>query len=129
MWLTVEEAQAEPAQKQSLLDAKSEDTVVTRSWTGKRARVLNNEWNQSWEKQSKLKPLGLPLQGLVTADAWRRTEKYAGVADTQKVALNIAGQVIGQINEVQTVRQVFERLFEEYIEASEHIADINRDLI
>ncbi len=128
MWLTVEEAQAEPAQKQSLLDASSEDTVVTRSWTGKRARVLNNDWNKSWENQSELKPLGLPLQGLVTADAWRRTEKYAGVADTQKVALNIAGQVIGQFNEVQTVRQVFERLFEEYLEASSHINDLNKDL-
>jgi len=90
--------------------------------------VLNNDWNKSWENQSELKPLGLPLQGLVTADAWRRTEKYAGVADTQKVALNIAGQVIGQFNEVQTVRQVFERLFEEYLEASSHINDLNKDL-
>ena len=129
MWLTVDEAQAEPAQKQSLLNAKSEDTVVTRSWTGKRARVLNNLWNQTWEGKDGLSPLGLPLQGLVTADAWRRTEKYAGVANTQNVALNIVGQVIGQINEIETVRQVFERLFEEYIEASENIAAINKDLI
>jgi len=129
MWLTVEEAQAGPAQILSLLNASSDDTVVTRSWTGKRARVLNNEWNQSWEGKEGLTPLGLPLQGLVTADAWRRTEKYAGVADTQKVALNIVGQVIGQINEIETVRQVFERLFEEYIEASKNIAAINKDLI
>jgi NAD(P)H-dependent flavin oxidoreductase YrpB (nitropropane dioxygenase family) len=129
MWLTVEEAQAEPAQKQSLLAASSDDTVVTRSWTGKRARVLNNRWNKAWEAKDGLTPLGLPLQGLVTADAWRRTEKYAGVADTQDVALNIAGQVIGQINEIETVRQVFARLFEEYIESSERLSNINKDLI
>jgi len=36
--------------------------------------------------------------------------------------------VIGQFNEVQTVRQVFERLFEEYLEASSHINDLNKDL-
>ncbi|MDG1234176.1 MAG: nitronate monooxygenase, partial [Pseudomonadales bacterium] len=58
MWLTVDEAQAEPAQKESLLQATSDDTVVTRSWTGKRARVLNNQWNQSWDKQGDLPTLG-----------------------------------------------------------------------
>ena len=129
MWLTVEEAQAEPAQKESLLKASSDDTVVTRSWTGKRARVLNNKWNKLWESDNGLKPLGLPLQGLVTADAWRRTEKYAGVAETQEVALNIAGQVIGQINEVETVRGVFERLFTEYAEACERMNTINEGLL
>lgn len=129
MWLTVEEAQAEPAQKESLLKASSDDTVVTRSWTGKRARVLNNKWNKLWESDNGLKPLGLPLQGLVTADAWRRTEKYAGVAVTQEVALNIAGQVIGQINEVETVRGVFERLFTEYAEACERMNAINEGLL
>ncbi|MFK7841474.1 MAG: nitronate monooxygenase [Sphingorhabdus sp.] len=128
MWLTVEEAQAEAAQKESLLQASSEDTVITRSWTGKRARVINNKWNQSWETQDGLKPLGMPLQGLVTADAWRRTEKYAGVAQTQEVALNIAGQVIGQISEVETVRAAFERLFTEYVETFERMREINEDL-
>ena len=129
MWLTTEEASAEPAQKESLLKAGSDDTVITRSWTGKRARVLNNKWNKSWDQNDDLKPLGLPLQGLVTADAWRRTEKYAGVADTQEVALNIAGQVIGQINEVESVRSAFERLFNEYLAAAERMQVINQDLI
>lgn len=128
LWLTTEEASAEPAQKQSLLDATSDDTVVTRSWTGKRARVLNNKWNKTWEAQDGLKPLGLPLQGLVTADAWRRTEKYAGVAQTQDVALNIAGQVIGQINEIESVRGVFERLFLEYANAAQRMQAINKKL-
>ena len=129
MWLTTEEASAEPAQKESLLKAGSDDTVITRSWTGKRARVLNNKWNKSWDQNDDLKPLGLPLQGLVTADAWRRTEKYAGVADTQEVALNIAGQVIGQINEVESVKSAFERLFNEYLAAAERMQVINQDLL
>ncbi|MDP4651030.1 MAG: nitronate monooxygenase [Haliea sp.] len=34
LWLTVEEAHTQPAQKQSLLDASSEDTVRSRAWTG-----------------------------------------------------------------------------------------------
>ena len=128
MWLTVEEAQAEPAQKETLLQASSDDTIVTRSWTGKRARVLNNKWNKEWDDKDSIDPLGMPLQGLVSADAWRRTEKYAGVAKTQEVALNIAGQVIGQIDEVESVRQVFERLLTEYADASERMNEINGSL-
>ena len=128
MWLTVEEAQAEPAQKETLLQASSDDTIVTRSWTGKRARVLNNKWNKEWDNKVSIDPLGMPLQGLVSADAWRRTEKYAGVAQTQEVALNIAGQVVGQINEVESVRQVFERLLTEYADTSERMNEINGSL-
>lgn len=129
MWLTTEEAGAEPEQKQSLLNASSDDTVITRSWTGKRARVLNNKWNKAWEGKEGLSPLGLPLQGLVSADAWRRTEKYAGVAHTQEVALNIAGQAIGQINGIESVKSAFERLFAEYIAAAERMQEINKDLL
>jgi len=125
----VEEAHAEPAQKESLLRASSDDTVVTRSWTGKRARVLNNDWNQAWDGNPALPPLGMPLQGLVSADAWRRTEKYAGVARTQEVALNIAGQVIGQINAVKSFRQVFERLMMEYVDTCERMNSINETLM
>ena len=35
LWLTVEEADTPPAQKQKLLEAGSRDTVRSRSWTGK----------------------------------------------------------------------------------------------
>ncbi|NIN80473.1 MAG: nitronate monooxygenase, partial [Pseudomonas stutzeri] len=117
LWLTVEEAAAQPAQKQSYLDAASEDTVRSRSWTGKPTRVLRNAWSDAWERDDAPEPLALPLQGLVTADALRRTERYAGVADAQRVACNPAGQVIGQINEVENCRQVIRRLSEEYLEA------------
>jgi NAD(P)H-dependent flavin oxidoreductase YrpB (nitropropane dioxygenase family) len=121
LWLTVEEAHAQPAQKQSLLDAGVEDTVRTKAWTGKGARVLRNEWTDAWDSAETPEPLPMPLQGLVTADAMRRTENYAGVAETQKVALNICGQVIGQIDHVESCRNVIYRLINEYLESLEHL--------
>jgi len=33
-------------------------------------------------------------------------KKYAGVAQIQEVALNVAGQIIGQINQVESVKGV-----------------------
>ena len=121
LWLTVEEAHAQPAQKQSLLDAGVDDTVRTRAWTGKGARVLRNDWTNAWDNADNPDPLEMPLHGLVTADAMRRTEQYAGAGDTQQVAMNICGQVIGQINEVESCRGVVYRLINEYLEALEKV--------
>jgi len=121
LWLAVEEAEAEPAQKQSYFDATEEDTVRTRSWTGKPARCLRNEWTEAWEKEGNPKPLQMPLQGLVSGDAIRRTTTYAGVADTQKVGFNPVGQVVGQINEVESCRNLINRLMNEYVEALEKV--------
>jgi NAD(P)H-dependent flavin oxidoreductase YrpB (nitropropane dioxygenase family) len=117
LWLTVEEAHTQPAQKDSLLKATSEDTVISRSWTGKTCRMLKNEWTEAWARPDTPDPLGMPLQGMVTSDGMRRTATYAGVGDCQKVAFNPCGQVIGQINEVQSCRQVIYRLLDEYVEA------------
>ena len=121
LWLTVEEAHAEPAQKESLLKASSEDTVRSRSWTGKPCRMLKNDWTEAWEAPENPKPLGMPLQGLVSSDGIRRTAKYAGVADTQKVAFNPVGQVVGQINSVESTRGVMMRLLSEYADAYEKV--------
>lgn len=121
LWLTVEEAHAEPAQKESLLKASSEDTVRSRSWTGKPCRMLKNDWTEAWEAPENPKPLGMPLQGLVSGDGIRRTAKYAAVADTQKVAFNPVGQVVGQINSVESTRGVMMRLLTEYADAYEKV--------
>ena len=117
LWLTVEEAHTQPAQKASLLKATSEDTVRSRSWTGKTCRMLKNDWTEAWERPDTPDPLGMPLQGMVTSDGMRRTSTYADVADCQKVAFNPCGQVIGQINEVESCRQVIYRLLDEYVDA------------
>ena len=121
LWLTVEESHAEPAQKDSLLAAGVEDTVRTKAWTGKGARVLRNVWTDAWDDPATPDPLPMPLQGLVTADAMRRTETYAGAGDTQRVAMNICGQVIGQLNEVESCRSVVYRMINEYLESLEQV--------
>ena len=121
LWLAVEEAEAEPAQKQSYFDATEEDTVRSRSWTGKPCRMLKNDWTEAWATEGNPEPLGMPLQGLVSGDAIRRTHKYAAVGDCQKVAFNPVGQVVGQINEVASCRNLINRLLNEYLEALEGV--------
>lgn len=121
LWLTVEEAAGQPAQKQSYLDASSEDTVRSRAWTGKPARLIKNQWTDAWDDDASPEPLGMPMQFMVSADARRRTELYAGVEKAQEVAMNPVGQVIGQINEIESCRDVMYRLLEEYVDALDNV--------
>ena len=121
LWLAVSESAAEPAQRESYLQATSEDTVRSRSWTGKPCRMLRNEWTDAWAREDTPDPLGMPLQGMVTFDAIRRTHRYAGVEQTQQVAFNPVGQVVGQISEVQTCKQVVYELVNQYLEAVERL--------
>ena len=87
--------------------------------------MVKNDWTQAWEQAENPKPLGMPLQGLVSADAIRRTHRYAGVADTQKVLFNPCGQVIGQINQIESSRDVVSRLLNEYADAVGHLEALN----
>lgn len=120
-WLNSEEAHAEPAQRESYMKATSEDTVRSRSFTGKTARMLKNEWTDAWERDDTPDPLPMPLQGYLTFDAVRRTHRYAGAAETQKVAFNPIGQVVGQINSIESCRDIVFRLLSEYADALEHV--------
>ncbi len=121
MWLNSTEAAAEPAQRDSYMKATSEDTVRSRSWTGKTARMLKNEWTEAWDRADTPDTLPMPLQGYLTFDAVRRTHRYAGSSECQKIAFNPIGQVVGQINEIESCRDIMQRLLTEYSDAVDHI--------
>ena len=127
MWLNATEAAAEPAQRESYMNASSEDTVRSRSFTGKTARMLKNEWTEAWERDDTPDPLPMPLQGYLTFDATRRTHRYAGASETQKVAFNPIGQVVGQINSIESCRDIMMRLLTEYSEAYDKLSRLMPD--
>jgi NAD(P)H-dependent flavin oxidoreductase YrpB (nitropropane dioxygenase family) len=124
LWLGVAEAAAEPEEKACYFAASSEDTVRSPSWTGKPCRMLRTEWTEAWAAPGNPAPLGMPLQGLVTADAIRRTHRYIATADTRKVAFMPVGQVVGQINGVESSRAVIQRLMQEYVDAVDRLTGL-----
>ncbi len=119
LWLTVQEADVPPAQMDSYLKAGSRDTVRSRSFTGKPCRMLKNDWTEAWEKEGAPKPLGMPLQFMVTSEAVSRGHRYAEKA--KSVMFNPIGQIVGRLNSVRTVREVMMELVEGYVEASERL--------
>jgi NAD(P)H-dependent flavin oxidoreductase YrpB (nitropropane dioxygenase family) len=122
LWLTVQEADVPPAQMDSYLKATSKDTVRSRAWTGKPCRVLRNEWTDAWEGSESPGPLGMPLQFMVTMDAVQRGHRYPEQA--KLVNFNPVGQVVGQMNEVESVKQLVYRLVNEYLEATERLQSL-----
>jgi NAD(P)H-dependent flavin oxidoreductase YrpB (nitropropane dioxygenase family) len=119
LWLTVEEADIPPAQMQAMFEAGSRDTVRSRSWTGKPCRMLRNEWTDAWENPENPKPLGMPLQFMVTGEMVARHHRYPEQA--QKVGFNPVGQIVGRMDKVRKSRDVIFDMVSECIEATDRL--------
>jgi NAD(P)H-dependent flavin oxidoreductase YrpB (nitropropane dioxygenase family) len=122
-WLMVEEAENTPVQQAAYVKAGSRDTVRSRSFTGKPARMLKNDWTDAWENPDNPKPLGMPLQFMVSGLAVAATHKYPD--ETVDVAFNPVGQVVGQFVKVEKTSAVIERWVQEYLEATGNLNDLN----
>jgi NAD(P)H-dependent flavin oxidoreductase YrpB (nitropropane dioxygenase family) len=66
----------------------------------------------------------MPLQGMITFDAMRRTSMYAGSGNTQEVSFNAAGQVIGQVKQIESVKDVIFRIINEYLDSVERLNEL-----
>jgi NAD(P)H-dependent flavin oxidoreductase YrpB (nitropropane dioxygenase family) len=122
LWLTVEEADVPQAQMQSLFEATSKDTLRSRSWTGKPCRMLRNEWTEAWEAEGNPKPLGMPMQFMVTSNAVQRGHKYPDQA--KDVQFNPVGQIVGRMDKVRPARDVIFELVSECIDASDRMTKL-----
>ncbi|HKY14830.1 MAG TPA: nitronate monooxygenase family protein [Microthrixaceae bacterium] len=120
LWLTVEEADVPPSQQAELLAATSRDTVRSRSWTGKPCRMLRSDWTEAWENPDNPKPLGMPLQFMVTGEAVARTSQYSD--QSAGVRFNPVGQVVGQLNKVRRTKDVILDMVEEYVDTVERMS-------
>jgi len=106
-FLAAEEANIHAHQKQAIVDATEEGTVISRSITGKPARIIRSAWTDFWER-SKHDPLPMPFQSavagsvLVSADADQRQDINPG----------FAGQGIGMIKSVRPAAEIMAELVE-----------------
>ncbi|WP_113700492.1 NAD(P)H-dependent flavin oxidoreductase [Nonomuraea lactucae] len=120
LWLTVEEADTPEMAKRRILRATSRDTVRSRSWTGKPARLLRNEWTDAWESAGSPGTLPMPLQFMLVSDALRRI----GRSGAAELATFPAGQIIGITSQVRSTRDVMYALVEEYTDALDRLGRI-----
>jgi len=109
--LTSEYAQlsSSPAVQQALLAATSSDTVRSRIYSGKPARLLRNRWTQAWTEPGAPEPLPMPLQNLLVSEAHQRLMR-SGQPDVVPMP---AGQIVGRMSEIRPVADLMAELVQE----------------
>jgi NAD(P)H-dependent flavin oxidoreductase YrpB (nitropropane dioxygenase family) len=115
-WLITEEyslSAALPALRTALLTATSSDTVRSRIYSGKPARLLKNRWTQAWTEPGAPDPLPMPLQNLLVSEAHQRLMR-SGQPDVQPMPV---GQIVGRMTEVRPVAELVKSLVQETAEA------------
>jgi NAD(P)H-dependent flavin oxidoreductase YrpB (nitropropane dioxygenase family) len=90
--------------------ATSSDTVRTRVYTGKPARLLKTRWTEAWAEEGAPQPLPMPLQNLLVADAHSRMNAHG---DPDVISMPV-GQIVGTMNEVRPVADVVADLVAEF---------------
>ncbi|MCL5043849.1 MAG: nitronate monooxygenase [Deltaproteobacteria bacterium] len=110
-FLATVEAGIDDFQKQALVEANSDDTVVSRSYTGKPVRMLANKWAQEFDA-SGLKPLALPFQGFVSMPVLYAARR----ARRADIVPGIAGQSAGVIRRIRPAAEVVEQMVREAAE-------------
>jgi nitronate monooxygenase len=109
-FLTATESQIFDVQQQSVLDGRSEDFVISRSYTGKTARQFRNPIVQAWESAG-LDPLPMPLQGMLMADLSATAEK----AGRHDLMFTPAGQASGLLTESRPAAEIMASLMDEAV--------------
>ena len=92
-------------QKQAIIDATEEGTAVSRSVTGKPARIIRSRWTDYWVKEG-VEPLPMPYQGAVSGPVMAAANR-AGRGDINP---GFAGQGIGMIKAVRPAKDIFDDL-------------------
>jgi NAD(P)H-dependent flavin oxidoreductase YrpB (nitropropane dioxygenase family) len=123
MWLTVSEADTNPAALENMLAATSRDTVRSKAMTGKPARQLRTAWTDAWEAEDSPGTLPMPLQGILHQEAGRRTQRVG----TRELIGFPVGQIVGRLNKVRPTKDVVREMVEEWIDTTERMASILSD--
>lgn len=121
-WLTTSEYQQMPgnsATQQALLAAASSDTVRSRIYTGKPARLLKTRWTESWAEGDAPEPLPMPLQNILVSEAHQRIMRSG---DPGVVSMPV-GQIVGRMNEIRPVAEIMADLLDEL---GETITNLNK---
>jgi NAD(P)H-dependent flavin oxidoreductase YrpB (nitropropane dioxygenase family) len=125
IWLGTEEYRSLTSNQgweAAFLRATSSDTVRTRIYTGKPARLLKTRWTEAWAEDGAPEPLPMPLQNLLVAEAHNRINASH---DPDVISMPI-GQIVGRMNEVRPVADVVASLVAEFEAAVDRLDTLRK---
>ncbi|MCZ4274603.1 NAD(P)H-dependent flavin oxidoreductase [Rhodococcoides yunnanense] len=107
------------AMQEALLTATSSDTVRTRIYSGKPARLLKTKWTDAWDRPEAPDPLPMPLQNILVSEAHQRINN----AENPDVVAMPVGQIVGRMNEIRPVKDIVAELVSGYDEAVSRLVE------
>lgn len=120
IWLGTKESDTLPELKEKIYAATSGDTIRTTKMTGKGARFLTNKYTEAWEQPGAPKALPLPFQLFLSREAQLSSER----ARAKDYLATPMGQIVGEINAEQRVRDVIYQMLDEFAESYERFSRI-----
>ncbi|MDG2211498.1 MAG: nitronate monooxygenase [Acidimicrobiales bacterium] len=109
-FLATEEAGIQGWQKAGIVAAADQSPVISRSYTGKRFRMLPNKWTKAWE-DNELDPLPMPLQPVLTGMTIGPLATDRG--GKEGISMNGAGNIAGLIDSILPASEVVAQLASE----------------
>jgi len=122
IWLTSHESPVADYVKDRILEATDEDAVISKIYTGKTCRNLNNKYIQRWNQADAPKTLPMPQQNLYSPmPIMISTEDEKSLSLFDKPGLRDwagcpAGNVIGLIKERKSVKQIMYDMVSQAVE-------------
>jgi len=104
-FLASEEANIFDFQKEAIVEATEEGTSISRTVTGKPARIIRSKWTDHWAREG-VEPLPMPYQGLISGPVMAAANRD-GRGDVNP---GFAGQGIGMIKAVRPAKDIFNEL-------------------
>ncbi len=110
-FLVAEEANQPDLQKDRILDAAAEDTIVTRLYSGKTMRNISNPLIEAWER-SGMHAMPMGAQMILIRDL-TYSIRQAGRED---LLMNAAGQTSGMLKEKRPAKEILDEIVGEAAE-------------
>jgi enoyl-[acyl-carrier protein] reductase II len=116
-FMVTHEADVHARAKERVIEAGTDDTLVTRAYSGKQMRVVRNEWAAGWEgREAEILPF--PLQVFATGGRGRRGLTHGEVVEGAVQS----GQGLGLIRSVEGAADVVRTMTSEALECLAGVA-------
>ena len=118
VWLKTVQSEVPPEIKAKLFKAGENDAMLTKTVTGKQCRTLRNAFSEAYERPGAPQPLPAPLQNMLWwAHGRTRVERF----HAEDFLTYPVGQLVADMTEETSVRQVVQDMLNELVEAKERL--------
>ena len=122
VWLASQEHALDPILTQQLMNAGSEDTVISRSWSGKTLRMVRSGWSEAWSAPGAPAPLKMPYQQVLVGELNAAVNEHR----IESLMWTPAGQSVAYLKQVRSVDDIMGELIEQTEQALDRLASLRR---